>query len=108
MKRFTYKSKYDSYDNCYLLDGKYHNGNLGLEIWSEEHGPIAKVTTYVSMILGDDYIAVKNYSENEGMDEFLVSSGIVDKDPINYVASGFVDIPIYRLTEYGKGLIVTV
>jgi hypothetical protein len=52
----------------------------------------------------DGCIAVKNWSENSGMDTFLKKMGIIEKNPICHLNSGFVKIPIYCLTKEGKKL----
>jgi hypothetical protein len=46
--------------------------------------------------LDENEVAIKNYSENEGILDVLVAEGIV-KSPHRYVNSGFVKIPICEL-----------
>ena len=41
-------------------------------------------------------VAIKDYSENEGILQAMVEAGIVS-EPVRTVKSGFVDIPICRL-----------
>jgi hypothetical protein len=48
-----------------------------------------------------DEVAVKDYSENEGMLDWLVSHGIVS-EPVRYVGSGFSTIPICKLLKGEK------
>lgn len=102
MNKFTYKSKYNSYQDCHFIVGRYPNGNLAVEIISDTEGPITKVTVNPNVKLEDDYIAIKDYSENEGMVEFLVSMGIIVENPVMTIPSGFVFIPVHRLTNAGK------
>ena len=105
MSTFTYKSKYGEYKNCFFQTGRYLNGNLAIEIWSNEEGPITKVTVNPDMKVSDDSIAVKDYSENEGMAAWLISEGIIEKDPLFMWPSGWVKIPIYSLTPHGKEML---
>jgi hypothetical protein len=44
----------------------------------------------------EGYVAVKNYSENEGMLDFLIENNIVEA-PITYVQENYVSFPICKL-----------
>lgn len=46
--------------------------------------------------LKDDEIAIKNYSENDGVLDFLVQEKIIST-PIRTVKSGYVEIPICKI-----------
>ena len=48
--------------------------------------------------LEKDEIAIKNYSENEGVLDALIDANIVDK-PHRYINSGYVNLPIVRLNK---------
>lgn len=100
-EKFTYFSKYGTYENCQFMVGLYANGNLGIEIWSDEEGPITKVTVNPDIKIPTDRIAIKNYSENEGMVDFLVEEDLIEPDPVQIIESGFVTIPVHKLTTYG-------
>lgn len=45
-----------------------------------------------------DEVAIKNYSEGEGVLKALVNAGIVS-EPLRFVRSGFVEIPICRVLK---------
>lgn len=45
------------------------------------------------------HIAVKNWSEGEGMPAALIAAGVIKPLVVATVLSGFVSIPIYELTE---------
>lgn len=36
------------------------------------------------------------------MDKFLINEGLIAESPVRTINSGFVMIPIYRLTDKGK------
>lgn len=105
MNKFTYKSTYGSYDNCSFLVGYYENDNLGIEIWSDTEGPITRVTVNPDIKIPEDSIAIKNYSENEGMVDWLKSMSIIDDEPTDIIHSGWVDIPVHKLTAHGKKML---
>jgi hypothetical protein len=101
---FTYKSKYSTYNNCRFSVNRYHNDNFALQIVDNE-GLIATCTVNLGKVETSDFvIAIKDYSENEGMVDFLKSMGIIEDKPKFCEYSGFVTIPYYALTESGKEL----
>ena len=44
----------------------------------------------------EGYVAVKNYSENEGMLEFLLENDIIER-PITFVEENYVSFPICKI-----------
>jgi hypothetical protein len=50
------------------------------------------------VMMQPDEILIKDYSENEGMLDLLIKEGVVT-DTGHRVQSGFVEIPICKLTE---------
>lgn len=106
MNEFTYKSKYGTYHRCSFAPGYYSNGNLALEIWSAEEGPITKVTVNPDIKILPNQIAVKDYSENEGMSAWLEKMKIIEdrQHPVRVIKSGYVTIPVYQLTELGMSI----
>ena len=105
MSTFTYKSQFGEYPDCQFQTGRYNNGNLAVEIWSTEEGPITRVTVNPGIKISDAAIAIKNYSENEGMVDWLLSENIIEGDPISEIPSGWVKIPVYQLSAHGKELL---
>ena len=53
------------------------------------------------VLVPENCLAVKDYSENAGMVEFLKAEGIIEGDPVGKIPSGFVEIPVYVLTQKG-------
>lgn len=101
----TFKTKYGNYENCSFRASRYSdNGNLALIVESPEEGTIMTVSVNPGLKLGDDVLAVKNYSENEGIDDTLRELGIIHGEPVSVIPSGWVDIPVYKLTEKGREL----
>ena len=48
----------------------------------------------------DRFVLVKDYSENEGMVNLMVENGVIDPKPVKTMVSGFVEISVYKTTEY--------
>ena len=93
----VYKTPYNPEGTAvYLKRGTYTNGNKSIQlIDAREHYPYATCTVNVEG-LKEDEVAIKNYSENEGMLNFLISEGIVEP-PHRSVNSGYVKIPICKV-----------
>jgi hypothetical protein len=84
---------------------RYQNGQLALELVEADTGEdwcMASVALPAG--LPDDLIAIKNWSENEGMSGILERAGLIEGQPVQNVRSGFVQVPVYRLTAVGLEL----
>ena len=109
---FTYKSQFATYPNCQFVIDRYANPDnlyLGICMKDPETDSLEQIchcTANTHIKLPDDRITVKNYSENEGMEEFLIKEGIIEEHPYSCITSGFVIINVFKLTEKGKKLYV--
>lgn len=96
---FTYRTLYGNYPDCYFKTGRYAYGNgISIDIYNDELGPIARVTTNLTPPVPDGYIAIKNYSENENMLSEMQRIGLVT-NVINHVESGYVSVPVCEYSE---------
>lgn len=87
---------FGKYYELTLQKTTYKNGGTALQLMDAEDGfPYAMATVWIEG-LAEDEVAIKNYSENEGILETLIDAGIVEK-PHRLVSSGFVNIPVCRL-----------
>ena len=65
--------------------------------------PFAIATSNIPALTNlEGYVAVKNYSENEGMLDFLIENNIVDT-PITYVQENYVSFPICKIKRHTNG-----
>ena len=71
------------------------DGSSAITLIDEEGYPYMTPSVHVQG-LGPDEIAIKDYSENEGILDVLVQAGIVSK-PHRQVQSGYVTIPVCKL-----------
>lgn len=84
--------------SCLIEKQMYRAGGPALHLVSAKDGePIATATVWVPGI-PTGCVAIKNYSENEGMLQAFISAGIVG-EPISFISSGFVRIPVCKLNE---------
>jgi hypothetical protein len=89
--------------HCLLMKQHYaSNDRVALQlIDKEDGGPVAMATVNIpDAELADGEIIVKNYSENEGMLEALVTAGYAE-DTRRSVASGFISAPVCKLLKHG-------
>lgn len=89
------KAKYAKAENPQIVFASYQFGQSAALI-IREHGETVAVASVNLAEVKTGYIAIKNYSENEGVLEWLIENKIVS-EPGQYVRSGFVKIPICKL-----------
>jgi hypothetical protein len=71
------------------------DGSLSIQLIDEDGCPYLTASVHVPG-LGQDEVAIKDYSENEGILDVLVQAGIVSK-PHRQVSSGYVNIPVCKM-----------
>lgn len=79
---------------------KYANPmNNAIQLWCDE-GPFLTASVNVTDELAVDEVAIKTYSENVGVLDALVASGIIAA-PHRWLVSAFVLIPVCKLLLKG-------
>ncbi len=98
-KRETYSlttahSKYE----VYLSFGAYRNGRTAIELLDANDGcPVMVATVNLDDVtLSGNEIIIKDYSENEGVLDFLVQNKITSR-PKRWISSGWVTCPVVDL-----------
>jgi hypothetical protein len=100
-KTFELVTPYSTYD-VKLVRGFYGNGNKAVQLMDAEDGsPVMIATVNLGNRNPDDLITIKNYSENEGVLEFLQEIGFVGEVD-HYEQAGWVEVPVCKLTDEGK------
>lgn len=94
MKVFTLTAHGQSHQVTVKLE-KYTNDRIAIQINSyEDKSPYAVATVNLpDVLLADNEVLIKDYSENEGMLDFLTKHNIVTPTQ-NGVQSGFVWLPV--------------
>lgn len=85
---------------CYDI---YAMGGIFLELYEKDENDnyecFMTASICVPCALEDNEIAIKNYSENEGILDILIEQGVIN-EPHRYVSSGYVNnIPVCTLKE---------
>jgi hypothetical protein len=83
---------------CVIDVLQYRNGRVALRLVDAYGGaPVATATVNLpDEVMEPGEVAIKDYSENEGMLATLVAAGIVG-EPVRTVSSGWVTVPICPL-----------
>lgn len=75
----------------------YPDGSPRIQIYDSSDGtPYATATSRIESDLQEGEVAIKNWSENEGILEFLTEYKFIEK-PHRFVEQGFVRVPICKL-----------
>lgn len=89
--------------NCIVERSRYSNNNRTalLLIDAEDGEPVATATVNLPEVeMAPGEVAIKNWSENEGMVEVLVQAGVIEP-PHREIALGYVIAPVCRIREEG-------
>ena len=85
-----------------IYPAKYsNNNNLALLFRREEDDEsdyYGVISVNTALTLPNDMAAIKDYSENEGVFEALISQGIIT-GPVRYISSGYVSIPVVKVVH---------
>jgi hypothetical protein len=77
---------------------RYRNGQICITLVTEEGEPWLDATSAIPFPVPAGCVAVKDWSENDGVPAILLQSGVIEGDPVAHIPSGYVAVPIYRLT----------
>lgn len=96
--KLTLKTKYLPEGLYWLTFGKYAQGNIALSIESLDLEPMMTASINLpDYTFGPGQVAVKNWSENEGIEEALVKAEVLWPNRLGVRATGFVFAHIYLL-----------
>lgn len=80
---------------------RYADGTLALLLDCAGR-PYVKVSVNTEHILPEGFIAVKTWSENEGILETLIKEGVLGAEPLITLNLGYVDAPVHKVLAYDK------
>ena len=99
------KAKFIEEDEYTIIKSTYRtNGAIALTAKDSEGFPAFTITTNLEVSIPEGYIAVKHYSENEGLVQALIEADIIESIPLRFIQSGFVEIPVHKLTAKGLSI----
>jgi hypothetical protein len=94
---FSFISQFGERYLLFVRTETYKDGKIRIQLYDSKDGtPYATATTNIQEELEQGEVAIKDWSENQGILDFLVQNRIV-KEPHRFVESGYVKIPICEL-----------
>jgi hypothetical protein len=94
---FSYISPFGERYLLFIRTETYKDGKIRIQLYDSVDGtPYATATAVIDGKLEQGEVAIKDWSENEGILEFLIQNKIV-KEPHRFVESGYVKVPICEL-----------
>jgi len=90
--------------NCIIEWAIYsQNNNIAIKLLDENTKELVAVaTTNTSEETDWTKIQVKDWSENRGMWEALVDSGVIESEPVEKITSYFVQVKVGKLTKQAE------
>jgi hypothetical protein len=93
-------AKYGNNEQVRLVPCIYGNGQNCLRVLAMDGMPF--MTASVALVeerLQPDEVFIKNYSENEGIEQDLINNGVIEPTPIETVNLKFVKINKFKYTQ---------
>ena len=83
---------------CNVEFGNYSNGRVAIGLVISGTGePMTVASINLPFVeMASNEVAVKNYSENEGILELLIAANIIST-PVRFTQSGFIQAPICKI-----------
>ena len=92
------KTPYGLYRGVILKARRYPNGNLAVEILSEEIGSVMTPTVNAGVRLDDSAICIKDWSENEGIAEAMKDAGFLG-GLVGTIPCGYCSAKVFTVTD---------
>jgi hypothetical protein len=87
---------------CTVQFFKYPGGNTGIQLWNNGEPQARATITVPGIILNDNEVIIKDYSENKGMYAALLKAGIIEATD-KTIELDYVTAPIARLITKTTG-----
>ena len=92
------KTPYGLYRGVILKARRYPNGNLAIEMLSEEVGYVMTPTVNAGVRLDDSAVCIKDWSENEGIAEAMKDAGFLG-DLVGTIPCGYCSAKVFAVTD---------
>lgn len=82
---------------------RYANQQVAIVLSDAVSGDAWAVPTVsVPAVVERGCVALKNYCEHEGIDQVLLAGGVIEGEPVRFIPSGYVCLPVYRLSAQAR------
>lgn len=79
--------------------GRYSNGQTVIELMCEDGESWLTATCAIPSSIPAGAVAIKDWSENEGIVAILLTAGVIEGPPLARLPLGFLSVPVYRLSR---------
>lgn len=86
---------------CEVQVEKYQSGYKAIRLIDQEDGQSVVIATTNLEELDSDEVAIKDYSENEGIYDALLEANVIFPKH-RELSTGYITVPVCRLTENYK------
>ena len=94
---YAYNSPFGLKYIVFVHRESYPDGSVRIQLYDSSDGtPYATATCKIQENLDPGEVPIKNWSENEGMLDFLIDNKFIER-PHRYIKQGFVNIPICKI-----------
>lgn len=83
------------------------NDNVAIQLIKKRKGKreddlIATATVNTDLVINHNFVAIKGWSENTGIEQALIDAEVISSDPKGLIGCGMDVAKVYELTEKAK------
>jgi hypothetical protein len=83
------------------------NSNVAILVVKPKHGKkaeelVATATVNTEMVINSDFVAIKGWSENTGMEKALIEADVICPKPVGVIPCGMAITYVFELTTNAK------
>lgn len=99
-RTITIETRYiEKQDATVVLSRYVSTDNLAIVLVAQDGEPLCTVTVnHPGTAVPDGIVCIKDYSENEGVLAALKRAGVIEREPVGQIVSGFAVCPLCKLT----------
>ena len=90
------KTKYNDCDAILQISGYWHNDQTAIRVLGLNGEPLLTATVCVDADIPSGHVAIKNWSENEGVLESLQKAEVIG-DAVGIIPCGYVKATLHKL-----------
>ncbi|WP_312731220.1 hypothetical protein [Enterococcus sp.] len=89
-----------------IFDHYEDNNNVAIQLTKKRRGQseelVATATVNTSIGIRQDYVAIKGWSENTGIEKVLIEAGVICEEAVGAIPCGMAVAKVFPLTEEAK------
>ena len=97
MKKFVNELIYKGERVQCILEHYDYDSSYAISLYTMNGEPYVVATLCGEFMTQGNEVIIKNYSENEGMDKFLIENNVIQKEVLRLLPFGFCVCPVHEL-----------